>query len=348
MIAATALTPGVPLSSGSQFSGPGVIVAIALAALALVLFVKLLRSRVGRWTLGIGALVLVLAFAALLLLPSFRAPDTASWSAAQSPRAPLPPLPPRPWVNARDRVHETLNGAHARAERAQAEARRAGEHARWESRTKVDEETVLLSRELHRVREHGRDTWRDEAGVVVAQIASDSAAVREAARSLPNEVWTELRTELGRDQTSKLAAEIAAELRDELRDAPPWARNTVEQALARLGPFVDRLYQHGIITLHLDPPDPAAPDTTHMSVVLAPNGAQRAFEVASTEFRQWSRPRLGQWAGFAASLLVFGVLLYLAYLFLDTSTRGQFNRGLRTVAALAFVGICCALWYFVM
>jgi hypothetical protein len=245
-----------------------------------------------------------------------------------------------------------MNNAHARAEQAQADARRASERAAWEAPRRFDEETVLLSRELHRIREDSRDVWRDGSGRVVAEISSDSAAVRDAASSLPRELWTELRTDLGRDDASRLIAELrtelVTELRQEMRDAPPWARDTVEQALARFGPFLDMLYQRGVISLRVEPYDPASPDTTHMSVVLAPDGARRAFDVASTEFRQWSGPRLGQWAGFAASLLVFGVLLYLAYLFLDTSTRGQFNRGLRTVAALAFVGICCALWYFVM
>ncbi|MCH7813261.1 MAG: hypothetical protein IID40_04490 [Planctomycetes bacterium] len=44
--------------------------------------------------------------------------------------------------------------------------------------------------------------------------------------------------------------------------------------------------------------------------------------------------------------VVLAVMIFLAYLFLDSGTRGQFTWPLRIFSALAFVGICVALALF--
>jgi hypothetical protein len=56
-------------------------------------------------------------------------------------------------------------------------------------------------------------------------------------------------------------------------------------------------------------------------------------------------PLMRRTAGTLLSMFALCILLYLAYVFVDVGTRGHFTWTLRVAAALAFVGICGALWY---
>ena len=47
------------------------------------------------------------------------------------------------------------------------------------------------------------------------------------------------------------------------------------------------------------------------------------------------------------TMLALGILVYLAFVFVDSGTRGHFTWTLRIAAAVAFVGMCGALWYLV-
>jgi predicted RecB family endonuclease len=58
-------------------------------------------------------------------------------------------------------------------------------------------------------------------------------------------------------------------------------------------------------------------------------------------------PRSRRAARTLLSALALGMMVYLAFVFVDTVARGQFTWTLRIAAVLAFVGICGALWYFV-
>lgn len=64
-------------------------------------------------------------------------------------------------------------------------------------------------------------------------------------------------------------------------------------------------------------------------------------EFVDTRLTPWMR----RTAGTLLSMFALCILLYLAYVFVDTGTRGHFTWTLRVAAALAFVGICGALWY---
>ena len=55
----------------------------------------------------------------------------------------------------------------------------------------------------------------------------------------------------------------------------------------------------------------------------------------------WSLPRSGLWMAICAATLA--AMIFLAYLFLDSGTRGQFTWPLRIFAVVAFVGLCVML-----
>lgn len=56
-------------------------------------------------------------------------------------------------------------------------------------------------------------------------------------------------------------------------------------------------------------------------------------------------PRGRRLAMTGVSLAALGILVFLAYVFVDTGTRGHFTWTLRFLTVTAFVGICTALWY---
>ncbi|MHC4609875.1 MAG: hypothetical protein ACYS7M_05960 [Planctomycetota bacterium] len=87
-------------------------------------------------------------------------------------------------------------------------------------------------------------------------------------------------------------------------------------------------------------PDPAPPDEP-TAVILTP-GARRAAPRAIPAARGWlgwSVPL--PWAILASAALA--AMIFLAYLFLDSGTRGHFTWPLRIFAVVAFVGLCGAL-----
>lgn len=81
-------------------------------------------------------------------------------------------------------------------------------------------------------------------------------------------------------------------------------------------------------------------------VRVGPNAAPRVEEMVwPGRGNPWAGRRVVKssliWTGVSA--LALGVMIYLAYLFVDAGTRGQFTWRLRLFSAVAFVGICALL-----
>ena len=82
------------------------------------------------------------------------------------------------------------------------------------------------------------------------------------------------------------------------------------------------------------------------AVRVHPERLARELRDTVTEFVETElTPLMRRTAGTLLSMFALCILLYLAYVFVDTGTRGHFTWTLRVAAALAFVGICGALWY---
>ncbi|UCG32657.1 MAG: hypothetical protein JSU68_13450 [Phycisphaerales bacterium] len=88
-------------------------------------------------------------------------------------------------------------------------------------------------------------------------------------------------------------------------------------------------------------------DPRHRAAVrVFPEKLARELRATITDFVETElTPLMRRTAGTLLSMFALCILLYLAYVFVDTGTRGHFTRTLRVAAALAFVGICGALWY---
>ena len=82
--------------------------------------------------------------------------------------------------------------------------------------------------------------------------------------------------------------------------------------------------------------------------VQHPQDIARVYQAKAKDvFTQEVVPRGRRFAITGVSLVLLSILVYLAYLFVDTGTRGHFTWTLRIATVAAFVGICSALWYVV-
>ena len=82
--------------------------------------------------------------------------------------------------------------------------------------------------------------------------------------------------------------------------------------------------------------------------VQHPQDIARVYQAKAKDvFTQEVVPRGRRFAITGVSLVILSILVYLAYLFVDTGTRGHFTWTLRIATVAAFVGICTALWYVV-
>ena len=82
--------------------------------------------------------------------------------------------------------------------------------------------------------------------------------------------------------------------------------------------------------------------------VQHPQDIARVYQAKAKDvFTKEVVPRGRRFAVTGVSLVILSILVYLAYLFVDTGTRGHFTWTLRIATVAAFVGICSALWYVV-
>jgi hypothetical protein len=303
---------------------------LALAGLGLIVVFKLLRRRRGRFLLAFGLVACFGAVAFLFLARVSGRRQPGAYVLTGYPSAPGSPgvvriddVPPgRPMPLGRDAARQVRNWARDFSRRM------SGRYTtRWEPTgdwPAEPERLLITSREVHADNDaDGLTVWVDSDGYT----------------------WPE--TQLEEDLLRQAALDLREEIRDDMDDAPQVVRDYFDRATAHIDDFAALLHDHGILKVHVPPEARVRGGPAKVTVSMTDDGPQKALDLVVEHVREEHGESIRRFGGLGGSVLVLGILLYLAYLFLDTGTRGQLTGALRLLIGISFVGICAALWYFV-